>query len=62
MEIKEEDRKKWKLVLKNNYKNHVEELRSMGGDYQSEVFFWDIVLKERFGSREEAKDFIEKYV
>jgi hypothetical protein len=48
----------FRIVLKEGFKNHIEELRALHGDYHPEVYFWDVVRNEKFVSEEEAKEFI----
>lgn len=48
----------YKIVLKEGFNNHIEELRALRGDYDQLVYFWDCVRTQNFISIEEAKEFI----
>ena len=47
------------IGLEEGFKNHIEELRALYGDFNKEVFFWDIIVDQTFISREHAKAYLE---
>lgn len=49
----------FKVVLKKRFNTDLEDLRRVGGDYNPEVFFWDIMFKMEFGSIEELEDMLK---
>ncbi len=50
----------FKVELKNKYKKQIEYLRGVGGDYNPDVFFWDIMIKEEFDNREALVEFLKE--
>lgn len=45
----------FRIALREEEQKRIEYLRgSCGGDFNKEVFFWDIVTKERFDCKEHA--------
>jgi hypothetical protein len=50
----------YKIALREGFRNHIEELRALHGDYNKEVFFWDCVLKERFDVEEHALEYVKR--
>lgn len=47
----------YKIRLKEEPKKMLEYLRGAKGQFCSEVFFWDVIFREEFDSKERALDF-----
>lgn len=49
----------YKIVLEEGFSNHIKELRDLDGDYNHEVFFWDIVLDWKYDQKENLIAYLE---
>lgn len=49
----------YKITLKEGFSNHIKEIRDLHGDYNQEVFFWDILLSWEYEDIESLKADLE---